>query len=889
MSGIPPQDPLAAIPDDRTLQRYAEIQGAKGVDAYLPAQTPGPSLLSFFAAGSTGFAGMYSYPAASALQPGQWSLAENVRGDDGSIFARFAATGPVGTGIPGSASFRGAKTFTLYNGATVSQLTLIALAVSGVVRIYKFDPSGTLFKEVTATTGAYGNTRMTDTGFQVSMSSVINPFDNNSYVVIQNGTDAPRLYSTNADAVRVQNSIQTPTSQSSLPITYTFQSFVPIFDSANITYAHSNVRFEAINVGGTIAPNCATSVLIQAGTVAGDTTDLSFTAINLNYNCRQLVFINNDAANTTTQTSFWDSVKVSIYNGSVWTVIYDPTNLASYSPYNTVQTDQTELPGGAATCFSLDNIDPSLKTTVSGIRFTYALSVSPPTNYGFAIYAIFGGGKTQPGASHLVSTYNSGTLGESAGIVMPQSTKNPQVWSVGGPYANKITVPCSAGLLVNYDIPYRNVGSTDLANGVDTLRVYRKDPGATDYFLAGGAVTALYAAGTWEYTFGTQYSINHIIDAFNVDGSTLAPDAYTLTLPTGTVGVAANGRFFVGANQYVYISELNSPFRYRYLADLSKPRSAVRNAFQGFTVQGFGAATASALGQATVYVFTDKSTWEIPGTDVLSLSQPQFVAAVGCSAPLSIASYKDAIFFVDDNYQIRRFSYGILRAYGYLASHAEQLMKPISRLVVEDKIKQVPSARVTAMTGICAYDRYYLAYTPSGGSTNTKILVWDETTGCFVQDTASPDCAGMASFGISNGPYIYFPSSFTGYYVAEDNTSNSTVAVHLTSREVSAGMWDSKAWIRTGIIVDKQSGQTVSITKTTKPDNATDSSTIPVGNSSVTTGGQAYRWDTRSGAVPGISGVSCQWDLTVSMTGGTRIYSIVAEQIESTPGADVGV
>ena len=308
---------------------------------------------------------------------------------------------------------------------------------------------------------------------------------------------------------------------------------------------------------------------------------------------------------------------------------------------------------------------------------------------------------------------------------------------------------------------------------------------------------------------------------------------------------------------------------------------------------------ASALGTSSFFLFTDKSTYSVSGPDGQSLSSPTLLAAVGCSAPGSVSVYQDAIFFLDDNYQIRRFAYGQSQFYFYQNVNSYQLMQPISKRVVDDQTRAIPPSRVVNAVGCAVYDRYYFAYTPPGGSTNTLMLVFDETIGSFVLDTPTVSTAtveGMCPTVIGGQKGVFCQSSDLQCYEWENPASSAPVSVALGSGAMNPGGFGKTFFGRVGVVADVQTGQTLSITKNLIAGGnsygtvASDVSSIDMATQ--VSGGQVFRWDSKTNAISetapaGMDALSCQLSLgPLAMTPGSRILAIVQEQAPSAPGAD---
>jgi hypothetical protein len=488
----------------------------------------------------------------------------------------------------------------------------------------------------------------------------------------------------------------------------------------------------------------------------------------------------------------------------------------------------------------------------------------------------------------------------------------------GLPSGVYVRVPYVAGIYYDHVIPVQGQSSTDLGHGCDSLYIYRQDgvsasSGNGDFFLFGSYAIGEYSGGAWIYencTFASAgvpaYFSSYVITsalwlatALNV--ALYAPDAYAMVMPNGLSMAQANGRTFVGGKSFYAVSEYGQGFRFRpalaFVNGAPLERSATYVSLAGQTVVAFATPSGSALNSQTVFFWTAIRTYACGGFDGYSLSRPAVVFEVGCISPKSVAQYKDAIFWLDDNRQIRRFNYGRSFLYGYSNANAYDLAPAISRMVVDDQLYAIPAGQLPWVCGVASYDRFYLFYAPSGGSSNTLALVLEETLQAFVQDSLSVGGQAVCAASLSPGKVLLLAGKDGGVYTHEDSTSSTAHSVAITSAEVSEQMWHPQFFGRVGLVADVQSGQTASVTVTGKPNNS-DSSSIDLATNATN---QVWRWASRAESdgsgqpgnefteattQPGIHGASAQVALSLTMTPQTRIYSIAIETSPALPGAD---
>jgi hypothetical protein len=895
--------------------RADELAVARGQTAQAFAAVPPRTLVKLFDAVSTPFRGMYSALAPYALQPGQFSVCQNLRADDRSLKCRQPTTDQSATGLPSNSSNGSFPNSTgdargMWAGLINGVAYVVAAAYDGTKVGLYFSTDGIAFTAATQTSGAYGDSRLTDTGTPVSFQVATNPADGLDYLIVQNGTDNPRAFHpalVYGTYVKVIQQFASPDWATSTKV----QGVLPgYYNPGSASYTGANPIVATIT--GT-TPYYSIGLAFPTTITANCTVTIDFGVDGLDLSAcgNQLLFMSDQPA-----MNCWNSWKVQVSpENSTWTTISDPTS-ANYNapvrvPFSNAGFGGTSATGGLngeeVVAFNLGSLTPS---TIAAQRYML-LTWTGPTSYGSSftttIHAVFASGANLAFQQQFAISYSGlAGLSESAGVVMGGFPDNTSTL-VPSLRANGIYFPYLAGVYYDYQISLQWQTLAQLQIGVDRLNVYRSDYSASggfgDYFYFTSATMGTYVS-PWEYNGGSTttpiapylFSIPYTLTNSTVPNvSRYLPDAYAISMPIGSALAFGNTRFVVGglANGagFYACSEANQPFRYRLVTDITVQRSAVYETMPGDSICGFAAVSLSGLSANAIFMFSQKSIWVISGFDGYSLSQPNKIAEVGCSAPKSISYYKDALFWLDDNLQIRRFSYGRASLYGYTNANAYDLMPAISKQVVSDRTTGIPVGRLAWACGVATFDRYYLFYTPSGSSTNVRALVFDETIGVFVEDTLSVGGEAVCVGGFAaNGKQILFQGLDGGVYWHENPGSSAAVGCSLVTRELSDGMWNPMFFGRIGVVIDRAgSAGSMSITKTLKPVGATDSSsidlyTIPVNQSGVA---QQWRWDSRASSTqPGLGGVSSVAAMSWTMTPGTRLYSIVQEVQKGIAGAD---
>lgn len=201
------------------------------------------------------------------------------------------------------------------------------------------------------------------------------------------------------------------------------------------------------------------------------------------------------------------------------------------------------------------------------------------------------------------------------------------------------------------------------------------------------------------------------------------PAYNNVSMPRASAVAYVNQRTFVGCVQDdsnakqrgdLYISCLGFPFRFQAEAD--SDISGTRTVFSGETIQRIIMTAAAANGASTIYVVTNRS-WNALGTaggfvgsgyDTTSLGIRVQMFSNGTNEPMSIVEFNGLIYFIDNFNQIQRLSGGNLQA--------------ISRNEVDNLTKEIPASRRGLTSGVFFNDRYLLAFTASGETSNRRVL-----------------------------------------------------------------------------------------------------------------------------------------------------------------------
>lgn len=725
------------------------------------------------------FMGMYSALQPSAMQTGQWALAQNVRPDDGCLMARWPTVDLSATGLVGSTPLG------IWSGKLNGTVYVVVALWDGSHGRLFIATDGIAYTEITSVSGVY-----LASSAKVFFAVVKEPWTGYDLLIVQNGSDNPLVYDRNGSTIKFHTQHSAPTLASG----YAPAPVMPScsFPMSSLTTGGSelitsmgNVTFTWTNPTTKVA---ALKLSISTSATSSDTAtiDLSPLGTTVNMLGQQLCMVT-DAYGSLD----WASFKVEIYDSTaaVWYTLNDPGSTTAPIIQTFTDSSISKISNSTLTntnayqvvAFDLSAIATTNRAHVQKMRFTYKGSTLTAALSVF-IVGIFSSGTLPFGTQFGISNFNPTSRSESAGVTMQASTAygagtfGPQV--PGACFPLECNVPYLSGLYYNYLVQTPPVGSSDYSAGVTKANIYAELNGAT---------TAIYAAQVAVNTSSQQYTLLTSTGSgtdvnpttIALDPSRIQPDAYAICMPKGTAMATGNARTFVATSKGYSFSESNQPFRFRLLLDPSVERSAGLVLLQGETTQAFVSVPASDLGSTTILIYTDRATYIVSGFDGYSLSKPSKVLNSGTFSPFSVAAYKQYTYWLDDNRQVRKYTAG---AWNYPGQDPSQA---ISRRVVDDQTKAVPGSYLGNVVGLASYDRLYFAYAPSGGTTNTNMLVWDEVMQMWLLDTLPVGAQAMCNFDNAGVRQVLFLGSDAHVYQHEATGTAGTVAVRLTSLETA--------------------------------------------------------------------------------------------------------
>lgn len=866
----------------------------------------------FFDALSVPCKGMNSALAPSRLQPGEFSLLENVRLSDGSIKVR-GGCGFFGSVVAAS-DFRGSWAG-IFN--QVNSLFCVT-AHANVARVWT-STDGFTWVEITAAAGPAGNSRMTDPGGLFTLEKVWNPiqvasttFDGDC-LIIQNGVDKPRVYGYSPAAgisgyvTGIVSAIAPNTANRDVSVRLSLGTQWNTYTSGLIAYTNSTVgHFSGADAGGTLINSMVLS--IKSGAVSGDnviTAQANGPAGELLYFGNQIL-IGVDSA----YPFFWDVMKLEVFDNSAgaFIVLFDP----SAAPYS--QSSYTITPMSATStmqiyAFSIQS-NPALYHAAGRVwklRWTFVgVAGSAPTATQTAnVFLVQGGddgavNRQNPGGTQFAITYyNSMSKTESPGVIYTKYTPD-KIYTPQG----HLPVPPTPFINFTYHFPITVPTTADLAGGADWVIVYRQKSSEVQLLMSDIQPIQVCGPPVWTTLITNG---NHIGTGANYDlygGGTAGadstfqiymPDSFHIPVPIATAMKSCNQRFFVGGSPTgtanLLFSQYQHAFRFRvatrtiqgpngiYVTDETSPSS---QNIRGEQVNAIFPVASSVVGVPTLYIFTNKGLYAAQGLATSQLSTQTFIAPHGTISPASIALLKNTLFWVDQDMQIRRMQYGFI--------------KDPARRIVDNLTKGVPGTRKGFLSGVVHNDRYYLAFTPHGQTTNTQILVWEDFVGTWTLDVPPHSAEGLIPWFSANANrtiLILFSGEVNVYQHDVDGSDGETalltdlavgaanIPVSITTAEIHADGYAHGIVVRrVQIICDDLPAGSFTVTRTYKPTGVQGISTMSIDSGE----NQSWAFDGEvadAGTV--MNGASCLLNIAGNLMGNAQILGIAAE-VEPTSG-----
>lgn len=818
----------------------------------------------------------------AGLPPGAFAEILNLRIGDGTFKFRGGCTASLATILAGGA-YRGHK---VGNFGGTKDTVFIAAASGGAVNVYKSTDLVT-WTDITPDSGAYGDTRMADA--LVYMEIVPDPTNGNpNHLIVGNGSDYPRVY--NGTKTVVHTPVTPPRALEDTPVQMVLSNHFIIGNSSETTITNppgGNLACaDATLTGGAAATDNVLRFSINSAGIVGTTPNVlvTFSTPMGGSGTPFGVYIGIDSSIQ----NFWDFFKVQLHTGSGDSTFFDPRD-ATYQKPIPVFVDQSQR-----TIWFFDTRAQYGTSGIGGIgsltgfRLVYSppasTSAAPPGNPTFDIFlfALAGG---VPGDALFGISYAAETYLESPGIVLPGGSQMPRIVDGGGPSIDygQATFPQRSDIFFDAKVPYRNTATAGLT-GVSLINIYCRIRGLKNLYFRTQKTIAAYSGGWAFSSAGTDpYTLYETVTRVTQDDlnpKLAVPGGFHVPIPKGKGLCWANGHLFTGSNtntfEAVAHSGRSNAFRFSSIADLEDEDGPGLVALDSETAVSFAAVPTSGLGTSVIFCFTDQGVWAFDGIYVSQLARPQKISPYGTISPYSVAELAGKLFYLDSTMQVRTLPGN----------------QPISRNRVDTLFAGIPGGRRQYAVGCTWNERYYLAYTPSGQTTNTRIRVYEDTEDAWVGDDPPVDADALFDWfdsatqkhrlilaGVSSGNLASFEYDLESQALDLGSTNITATIVPKTLTQDNGNFL---AVNRVGFICDDMPGNgTVSVDY--EPGGGSRDSTVTLNVAA----GSVARWD-GSPTVSGGKGSDAKLTITVEGSAAKRIRKIMAEIKDRGPGLDVG-
>lgn len=501
---------------------------------------------------------------------------------------------------------------------------------------------------------------------------------------------------------------------------------------SSVSYAASGSDFTLAAYGTN--PNAVARVTIKTSISSGDTVTLtrsSGLSVDVSDHDRQLLI-----GVDTDYPPLWDKLKVELDSEILW----DPASPQDYSRPTAVPLDLTQR-----TVWAFQYPKRSSETDIEDLKLTWVgeSGEEPAADFVVDLFlvALTAGVSSSADYSLGVTNYNSFSFTESPGVIY-STYVTQRIRDCGGPVMDEIRMPRSPLIQAEYFAPIKNHSVDLLEKGVAMVNFYVKETGATKYRFW-HRETIGTRPSSWEFWNGEE---GDTVVVSAGPGSAVwqyeeeyIPDAFHISIPAASELTWANNRLFVGmkkgSTQNILFSQFRNAMRCRQFAtfqdgNLVEDSPSILS-LDNETITAIVPMATSTVGSSIIYLLTDYNVYAVQGQTTSQLSQVGRVANVGCIAPYSIVGDKGDLYFLDNEMQVRLMRGG--------------QMQSISRQIVDNHFRGIPAARRKWAAAAAFGDRLYVAFTPSAGSANTRIAVWDFARGIWVTDSPPVACAGLLS------------------------------------------------------------------------------------------------------------------------------------------------
>lgn len=698
-------------------------------------------------------------------------------------------------------------------------------------------------------------------------------------------------------------------------------------DSATLVSHTNTFTFSCAGLFSAYTPVTDTHTTVSTGTVPGTSQTADYVRFPTTTTAGEIAgfyfssFVGADSFSSfngpqlvifyyTTYANIWDNFKVQLYDATAaaYVTVYDGTSTSQNKPI--------VYDCGNSVTMAVIDIDRSLFQTGSlkqKVVFKWVTG-TPSANIDIYVYAVCSGGSVNGGTELGMTYYHSGGFCESEGInLVNKGGADLKTLGLLDPTANvKIPVLETVKYICNvkFQLPTNGAEGVkhDIGTGLDYVLFYasyfdRVTGQYTRYNLVTSLQIGAYS-GSWGYSVGSSLATYSYAVGISKTYARVMPPAFHRPCLPHTCSVYSGGRLFIGQTKGaegatrsggVMSSAQNGPFDFsefvRYNNDGSIDlRSPKKYDLGSDRVQNIVAAYGYRADNMTspIVAVTDRNTWTINPDDLYRPLSYGVVCDYGTTSPESVVSGGGSVWFFSTYRQLVKLSQNIERPSIWRVD-AQWTGMPTAT----DRSGSNQQSRPRQNRVSCAYwfDKLYLFYTPNGYTTNLGCSVYDT-----VRDRWYDDSIGQAIEGAFVWPVVGDKPQLRGFSLGDDTPTISSapkyyqmeqsgatddagtgIVIALTTPYLHTPDWQNTFYGQLGIVADKSTGQTLTVTRTGMTVGTTTRGTGTINLSTGVTGTQAVRWDTLTSndANTGLSDVAVKYSVTGTYAAGKRIYSMV--------------
>lgn len=825
-----------------------------------------------FSSAGVPFLGQVSAVDSAAIPVGAWAVAENCRGTGATIMGRgglsqFRATTGLASGtVVGAFSRYGVGDFR-------------AIKVGSEVRLYQWNAGGSTWSDINSGNRLGNVNRVFFETFTVpSAGLTAGAYAGGlSYIVVQDGTSTPQVAAINAAGTTAMSSmtaIQPPGESKceAYPFTLAYKN---ITGSSTDTFTNSTATRFALS-SSTITAGRVIDLFLDSTAVAGDNAIMPFPASFSGSNAQpsQMQIVMNGI-----EQDVWEQVAIEVGDGSNWYLVHLPgltkpqtvgvgdRYVAALFDCKSVGTNGTSSTISQFTAFPTN-------LTATRVRLTYVATTSPVQDRNISIFAWAWTHSVAFDTQFAVTFYNQSTSVESAPRVATNMPP-PALKNISGTPLPGVTLAASPLAKYGYSVRYVENDASSFA------LIYAKQ--GSDFTILDRQPSACTGAGEW----GGQSIYELAWGAWNLPSNLQVP------LPKGGSMLMQGDRLYSAvtnasgtssATSRVAFSEKGMPNRF-VLAPVIvqgqvQPRTGGIAAFGDNTVMKLSPAPPSANGIEAVLVHTDRTLNMMSGVDAIQLARPAHLGSYGTLSPDSVVQIRNTTVWVTPE--------GDVKTYG-------GEIGDISSRLVEDVLDAVPPGRLEYITAGVKRDLLYIGYTPSGGTLNTRVLVYDARERVWTVDKPNTNTgvsfakfSPLVSGGYARNVWVDstgwsfeydLPSASGDAHVSASGTST-VPTLRLLSRTLSDGMIEEVRYGDVIITADSMGAVEWTTGLVERKTGATTSGAINMN------GGSELVWEYNRGAVnknerPGAMDLGIQLEIGGAFAPGKKIYGISVEEFVS--------